>query len=146
MARVDSLKFDSGLRGKNFLLTILRLAREQPELRVVDDQIGAPTWCRDLASATAQLANETTAGNAQGLYHLTAAGETSWCGFAHEILRASGIDTPVRAITSGEHAAPARRPANSLLSGAMIATRWKLKLPEWRISLASCLRETPESS
>ena len=130
-----------GMRGNNFLVTILRLAREHRELRVVDDQIGAPTWCRDLATATAQLANEAAAGKAEGLYHLTAAGTTSWCGFAREILRASMIDTPVRAISTREYAAPAKRPANSLLSGATIAARWKLQLPEWRISLASCLRE-----
>jgi len=130
-----------GMRGNNFLLTILRLAREHPELRVVDDQIGAPTWCRDLATATAQLANETAAGKAEGLYHLTAAGATSWCGFAREILRVSGSHTPIRAISAREYAAPAKRPANSLLSSATIAARWKLRLPEWQNSLAACHRE-----
>ena len=130
-----------GMRGNNFLLTILRLAREHPELRVVDDQIGAPTWCRDLATATSQLANETAAGKAEGLYHLTAAGATSWCGFAREILRVSGSHTPIRAISAREYAAPAKRPANSLLSSATIAARWKLRLPEWQNSLAACHRE-----
>ena len=130
-----------GMRGNNFLLTILRLAREHPELRVVDDQIGAPTWCRDLATATAQLANETIAGKAEGLYHLTAAGATSWCGFAREILRVSGSHTPIRAISAREYAAPAKRPANSLLSSATIAARWKLQLPQWQNSLAACHRE-----
>jgi len=130
-----------GMRGNNFLLTILRIAREHPELRVVDDQIGAPTWCRDLATATSQLANETAAGKAEGLYHLTAAGATSWCGFAREILRVSGSHTPIRAISAREYAAPAKRPANSLLSSATIAARWKLRLPEWQNSLAACHRE-----
>jgi dTDP-4-dehydrorhamnose reductase len=130
-----------GMRGTNFLVTILRLARERPELRVVDDQVGAPTWCRDVANATAQLATEAAAGRAQGLYHLTAAGATSWCGFAREILRVRGIETPVRAVSSAEYPTPARRPANSLLSCAAIAARWKLALPGWRTSLASCLRE-----
>jgi dTDP-4-dehydrorhamnose reductase len=129
------------LRGKNFLLTILDLARQHSELRVVDDQMGAPTWCRDIATATARLTREAAAGNAEGLYHLTAKGTTSWCGFAREILRASGIETPVRAISTKERAAPAKRPANSLLSCAAIAARWKLALPEWQISLATCLRE-----
>lgn len=129
-----------GLRGKNFLLAVLRLAREHRELRVVDDQIGAPTWCRDLATATAHLANAGAAGKAEGLYHLTASGATSWCGFAREILRASMIDTPVMAISTREYAAPAKRPANSLLSGATIAARWNLALPEWQDSLANCLR------
>ena len=130
-----------GMRGNNFLLTILRLARGHPELRVVDDQIGAPTWCRDLATATTQLANETAAGKAEGLYHLTAAGATSWCGFAREILRVSGSHTPIRAISTREYAAPAKRPANSLLSSATIAARWKLQLPQWQNSLAACHRE-----
>jgi len=136
-----------GLRGKNFLLAVLRLAREHRELRVVDDQIGAPTWCRDLATATAHLANEAAAGKAEGLYHLTAAGATSWCGFAREILKASTIDTPVKAISTKEYGAPAKRPANSLLSGATIAARWKLVLPEWQSSLADCLRDaTPAAT
>jgi dTDP-4-dehydrorhamnose reductase len=135
-----------GMRGNNFLLTILRLAREHPELRVVDDQIGAPTWCRDLATATTQLANETAAGKAEGLFHLTAAGATSWCGFAREILRVNGIDTPIRAISTTEYAAPAKRPANSLLSSATIATRWKLRLPQWQNSLAACHREASSAA
>lgn len=130
-----------GMRGTNFLITILRLARERPELRVVDDQIGAPTWCRDVAAATAQLAIEAATGSAEGLYHLAATGATSWCGFAREILRASGIETPVRAISTAEYPTPARRPANSLLSCTAISARWKLELPEWRDSLVDCLRD-----
>jgi dTDP-4-dehydrorhamnose reductase len=130
-----------GMRGNNFLLTILRLARERSELRVVDDQIGAPTWCRDLAAATALLVTGSGAGCAEGLFHLTARGATSWCGFAREILRTSGIETPLRAISTAEYPTPARRPASSLLSCAAISARWKLELPEWRNSLAICLRE-----
>src|SRR6202008_2658011 len=87
-----------GMRGRNFLLTVLRLARERRELRVVDDQIGAPTWCRDVASATARGAGELAAGSTGGLYHLAARGATSWCGFAGEILKLRGIDTPVKPI------------------------------------------------
>ena len=131
-----------GTRGTNFLLTILRLARERPELRVVDDQIGAPTWCRDVATATARLATEAAAGRAEGLYHLTAAGATSWYGFAREILGALGIETLVRAVSTADYPTPARRPANSVLSGAAIAARWKLELPEWRDSVADCLRDS----
>ena len=125
-----------GMRSANFLLTILRLARDRSELRVVDDQIGAPTWCRDIAAATAQLATAAAAGRAEGLYHLTAAGATSWCGFAREILRTSGIKTPVKAIATADYPTAARRPANSLLSCAAISAHWKLELPEWRESLA----------
>jgi len=130
-----------GMRGRNFLLTILRLARELPELKVVDDQIGAPTWCRDVATATAQLAHQAVGGMAEGLYHLAAAGETSWCGFARAILRAHASETPVRSITTAEYPTPARRPANSVLSSAMIRARWNLALPQWQDSLSICLRE-----
>jgi dTDP-4-dehydrorhamnose reductase len=130
-----------GRRGANFLLTILRLARDRPELCVVDDQVGAPTWCRDIAAATAQLATEAAAGRAEGLYHLTAAGATSWCGFAREILRTSRIETPVRAVATADYPTAARRPANSRLSCAAIWARWNLQLPEWRDSLAACLRD-----
>jgi dTDP-4-dehydrorhamnose reductase len=129
-----------GMRGTNFLLTILRLARERPELRVVNDQIGAPTWSRDIATATAQLTKEAEAGKTGGLFHLTAGGATSWYGFAGEILRARGIDTPLRPISSAEYPTPAKRPTNSLLSCAAILERWKLELPEWQQSLARCLR------
>jgi dTDP-4-dehydrorhamnose reductase len=130
-----------GLRGSNFLLTILRSARELPELRIVDDQVGAPTWCRDIATATAQLTGEAAVGETDGLYHLAAVGATSWCGFAREILKISGSHTPVRAISTSEYPTPAKRPANSVLSGAAISARWKLELPQWQNSLAACLRE-----
>jgi len=131
-----------GMRGRNFLLTILRLARELSELRIVDDQIGAPTWCRDIATATAQLSRQVTAGWTQGLYHLTSAGATSWCGFARAILRASASGTPVRAITAAEYPTPAKRPTNSVLTSDLIFGRWGIELPKWEDSLACCLRDT----
>jgi len=135
-----------GLRGKNFLLTILRLAREGRELRVVDDQIGAPTWCRDIAVATARLAQESAARETAGLFHLTAAGATSWYGFAREILETSGLGAPVMAIPSSEYRSPARRPANSLLSCAKLKAWCNIELPEWPDSLRSCLAEAGTSN
>ncbi len=131
-----------GARGKNFVLTILRLAHERSELRVVDDQVGAPTWCRDVATATARLAKQAAVGSIRGLYHLTAKGTISWCGFAREILKLRGIDVPVRAISTDEYPTRAKRPASSVLSSAALSAGWKVALPEWRISLANCLRET----
>ena len=81
-----------GARGSNFLLTMRRLMRERPELKIVADQIGAPTWCRDLAEATAQVLSQinsprhdTDQGALWGVYHMTNAGETSWHGFAQAI-------------------------------------------------------------
>ena len=79
-------------RGKNFLVTILRLAKERSELRVVDDQHGAPTWARGIADVTAQILRQRDPRT--GTYHLTAAGETTWCGFAREIVRLSGYPHP----------------------------------------------------
>jgi len=130
-----------GARGKNFLLTILRLAGERAELRVVDDQVGAPTWCRDIAAVTARLAGTARARDEGGLFHMTAAGATSWCGFARAILKARGIETPVQAISTADYPTPATRPANSLLASALLADRYGLRLREWRASLHDCLSD-----
>jgi len=129
-----------GMQGRNFLLTILRLAHELPELKVVDDQIGCPTWCRDLAIATARLIDAPT-GTSATLYHLASAGATSWCGFAREILSAREIGTPILAIRSNQYPTAARRPANSVLSGARILERTGIALPHWKASLYRCLAE-----
>lgn len=133
-----------GARGHNFLLTMRRLGAERAELRVVDDQIGAPTWCRALAEVTGQmLAVCGPAGLAErsGLYHVTNAGETSWCGFARQILEKSDLPTKVTAIRTSEYQAPARRPANSRLMNGKLQRIFGLSLPDWRESLDLCLDE-----
>jgi dTDP-4-dehydrorhamnose reductase len=127
-----------GMRGKNFVLTILRLARERPELRVVDDQIGSPTWCRDVATATARVVQSP---GPSALYHLASQGSTSWCGLAREILAQCRIPATVRPIPSEDYPTPAKRPANSVLSSATIAAHLHLSLPPWQIALSACLRE-----
>ena len=131
-----------GARGNNFLLTILRLAKERDELHVVEDQIGAPTWCCPLAEATAAILPRAVLGetSAPGLYHLTNGGRTSWYGFAAEILRLANIATPVRAVTAAAHAARAARPASSLLDNAKLRKVFGIAMPDWRASLAACLR------
>lgn len=137
-------------RGRNFLLTMLRLARERQELRIVDDQRGAPTWCRMLAEATAQaLAASAVPGGGfdlagrGGLYHLSAAGETSWYGFARSIL-ALGRELPgaesfrierVIPIPSEEFPTPAHRPAYSVLSNERFQSTFGLCLPDWEAQL-----------
>ena len=123
-------------RGRNFLLTILGLAGERSELRVVDDQRGAPTWAREIARATADLLR--TAEPPTGLFHLTATGKTTWCGFAREILAIANLATPVKAITTAEFPMPAVRPRNSVLSSAKLARATGIALPEWRSSRAGC--------
>lgn len=140
-------------RGHNFLLTVLRLAQQRTELTVVDDQIGAPTWSASLADATAQVLQKAlSAGvslrNVTGVYQLTAAGETSWHGFAEAILdqyarRALPIAGRVLPLTvnrivpvSTEHYHTlARRPLYSILSNAKAQRVFGIFLPHWREQL-----------
>ncbi|TSA20090.1 MAG: dTDP-4-dehydrorhamnose reductase [Betaproteobacteria bacterium] len=138
-----------GARGANFLLTMQRLLRERPELRIVDDQIGAPTWSRHIAEATAlvlaQIASPSRGADRPspwGLYHLTNAGETSWFGFA-EAIRA-GLTPPdalarLIAIPSSAYPTVAQRPLNSRLSNAKLARVFGLRLPDWRVALNHAL-------
>ena len=125
-------------RGKNFLLTILRLAAERPELKVVGDQQGAPTWARDIAATTARILDGS---KEKGLFHLSASGAISWFSFAIEILRISGQTTPVRSIASSEFPSPAARPANSVLDNTKFRTCFGFELPAWQSSLQHCLAE-----
>jgi len=121
-----------GPRGRNFYLTMLRLARERPELRVVDDQVGAPTSSLEIARATALLIGK----GAEGLYHMTAAGETTWCGFARAILSGAGVATPVVAIRTEDYPTPARRPRNSRLDCSRLRADFGLSLAPWEKQLA----------
>jgi len=131
-----------GARGKNFLLTVLRLATERPELRVVHDQVGAPTWCRALAEASVvAIPKALREPAANGLFHATNAGETSWFGFAQEALRLTNWRTPVRAISAIEYPTSAARPANSVLDNRKLHKMFDIALPDWQTSLAGCIRE-----
>jgi dTDP-4-dehydrorhamnose reductase len=121
-----------GPRGKNFYLTMLRLARERTELRVVDDQVGAPTSSLAIARATVQLLQR----GAQGLYHMSATGEVSWCGFARAILARAGIGTPVHAIGTKDYPTPARRPRNSRLDCSKLRREHVVALAPWEEQLA----------
>jgi dTDP-4-dehydrorhamnose reductase len=147
--------------GANFLRTILRLARERDELRIVDDQIGAPTSARALAEATARaiLSNIDLRTGAEqmtrpeyGLYHMTCAGQTSWFGFAQEFLQwaatRQGSSRPARCIpiSASEYSLAARRPANSLLSNSKLAAAFGLQLPDWRTALQWVLESLAEST
>jgi dTDP-4-dehydrorhamnose reductase len=132
-----------GWRGQNFLMTILKLARERDVLRVVDDQHGAPTWSRYIAEATAQIITQVRAksddwidSNA-GIYYLSCAGETTWFGFARAILDADPARHEQKvqsldAITTVDYPTPARRPVWSLLNGTLLQEAFGVRLPEWR--------------
>jgi dTDP-4-dehydrorhamnose reductase len=128
-----------GVRGKNFLLTMLRLAKEKRELRIVSDQIGAPAWSRMIAEATAHAIARAVADPMKysGIYHLTAAGETSWYGFAEAIFEQFALERrpAVVPITTAEYPTPAKRPAYSVLSNEKFARVFGLRLPDWRDQL-----------
>jgi dTDP-4-dehydrorhamnose reductase len=148
-------------RGRTFLLTILRLATQRQELRVVEDQIGAPTWSREIADATTKILSQLYRGESgqaslsdvSGTYHMTAAGATNWHEFATTILQeasraskampwfdaATGhsalIARRVIPITTQEFPTPAHRPAYSILSNARLMKTFGIQLPEWRTQL-----------
>jgi dTDP-4-dehydrorhamnose reductase len=139
-----------GSRGHNFMLTMLRLSRERKELRVVNDQIGAPTWCRSLAEMTAQALAQlhrpgAEAGEVSGTYHMTSSGSVSWHGFAAEILARSHIVPlpALHAIPSSEYPTPARRPKNSVLSNEKLYRTFGLTAGDWRDNLALCMEDLP---
>ncbi len=135
-----------GRYGHNFLLTMQRLLQERDELKVVDDQIGAPTWSRLLAEVSAQLLYRVLSGDIDlehhsGLYQVTGAGQTSWWGFAKAIQKASGASCKLLPIASREYPTPAKRPAYSVLDNGKLLETFGLALPDWEVSLAMCLAE-----
>jgi dTDP-4-dehydrorhamnose reductase len=150
--------------GRNFLLTILRLATEREELKIVHDQVGAPTCAFDLAEATTRMLAGIIAGTKRqfhipevsGIYHMTAAGQTTWYEFAKAILeeaRRAPQDLPwlasatkgrpliarrVVPISTEEFRSPTRRPAYSVLSNACLMQTFGVTLPDWRTQLQKC--------
>lgn len=133
--------------GKNFLLTMQRLLQERPHLRVVADQIGAPTWAGSIAISTRALIERWQVGAAGewGVYHLTAQGETSWFGFAQAIgehLRAEGkACAELEAIPTSAYPTPARRPLNSRLDCNRLQQQWHISQPQWQDALRECLAQ-----
>jgi len=141
-------------RGRNFLQTVLRLACERDELSIVADQIGAPTWARHIADATALIIQRACRERsedkfASGILNLTAGGANSWCGFAEAILdqitmNRKGVHwnrPKIRTIASSQYPRPAARPKNSRLAGERLRNRFGIALPEWHEGLALCMQE-----
>jgi len=146
------------MRGHNFVRTILRLAREREALRIVDDQHGAPTWARSVAAAIAAIVARAGRDRASiaasfakqgGVFHLTAAGQTTWFGFAERLLQA--YPDPARRIrslqpiTTAEYPTAARRPANSVLDCTRLLDRWGVALPRWDEALDLALAESSDA-
>ncbi|AGE28519.1 dTDP-4-dehydrorhamnose reductase [Pseudomonas poae RE*1-1-14] len=131
--------------GKNFLLTMQRLLQEKPHMRIVADQIGAPTWAGTIANSTRGLIERWQAGQVGdwGVYHLTAGGETSWFGFAQAIaehLQTAGKTcAELEAIPSSAYPTPARRPLNSRLDCSRLQQQWQVSQPQWQDALRECL-------
>ena len=151
-----------GARGKNFLLTILRLAREREELSIVADQIGAPTWSCAIATATANIVKRLGYGQAgfgdscarqSGIYNLTSAGKTSWHGFAAAILGHAVSAQPgqsefvlarapvLKPITSEQYPTPAARPRYSVFTNEKLLQAFGIALPDWTVGLAECMAD-----
>lgn len=133
--------------GRNFLLTMQRLLQEKPELRVVADQIGAPTWAGTIADSTLALIErwQTSQVASWGTYHLTAQGETSWFGFAQaigEALRQQGKRcADLLPIPSSDYPTPAARPLNSRLDCSRLQRDWGVSQPDWQTALRECLTQ-----
>jgi dTDP-4-dehydrorhamnose reductase len=150
---VDHLIFRTswvyGSRGKNFLLTMLRLGAERPELKVVADQFGAPTWSNTIATLTAHVVSQafSAADHAAwlrahaGVYNLTAADSTSWHGFATSIFELAGLETRpnVLPIPASDYPTPAKRPSNSRMSNEKLSQVFGLRVPHWKDALRLCL-------
>jgi dTDP-4-dehydrorhamnose reductase len=127
-----------GHGGKCFPATILKLASSRPELSVVNDQRGSPTFTGDLASALAQLCRT----SAEGIVHVTNSGNCTWYDFASEILRLSNSPTTVKPVTTAEFPRPAKRPAYSVLSPDSLHA-YDIRMPEWRDALRRYLSTAP---
>jgi len=139
-----------GARGSNFARTILRLAQERETLNVIDDQIGAPTSAELIADVTAHALRDVLSGRAPGgTYHLAAAGETSWYGYAKFVTdhaRAQGMSLALTAdglkpIPATEYPLPAKRPQNSRLNTQLLERSFALKLPSWQAGVTRVLDE-----
>ena len=123
--------------GRNFLTTMLRLAKQHGKLRVVGDQHGSPTSAAMIAEASLQLIRSMLNQPAMqgGLYHLTAQGQTTWHGFAQAIMRKAGLDVPIEAITTADYPTPAKRPAYSVLDSSKLQREFNYRLPDWQQAL-----------
>lgn len=137
------------MRGKNFLLTMLKLANERDQLKIVNDQIGAPTWSRSIANTTAKILEKYRLHPAHGIFHLTSAGHTSWHGFADAIFRIAKekkllAKVPIlQPIPSSEYPLPAKRPANSVMSNERLRSTFSVEMPTWLESLSNCVSSSP---
>lgn len=129
-----------GINGKNFVKTMLKLSETHDTLTVVDDQIGSPTYTRDLA----RLLMDMLETEQYGHYHATNEGTCSWCEFAKEIFRQAGKDVTVLPVTSAQYPAKAKRPHNSRMNKEKLKAKGFTPLPSWQNALERYLKELGE--
>jgi dTDP-4-dehydrorhamnose reductase len=144
-----------GGRGGNFFLTIRRLASERPELRIVDDQVGNPTWCRWIAESTTEILSRISREDGSsfaakmarhsGVYNLSSEGETTWFGFARVILDSDPLGKEHRAhallpVKTTDYPTAAKRPLYSALSKEKVRTTFGIAIPSWREQFAFFLQ------
>lgn len=128
--------------GANFVKTMLRLGQERDELRVVADQHGGPTPARDIAAACLTMARAMQDDPALGgIYHFSGAPDTTWSGFARDIMDMAGLSCRVTDIATAEYPTPARRPGNSRLNCDLIARDFGIARPDWRAGLSEVLKD-----
>ena len=125
-----------GLHGKNFVETMLSLA-DKPELKVVDDQVGCPTWTQELSNGITTLLSEEAP---YGIYHVCGTGHTSWYDFAKEIFELAGLNVNLVPCKSDEFPSLAKRPANSIMYNDNICRTWKAALKDYSSSLRTYKR------
>lgn len=127
--------------GNNFVKTIRRLAEERGELKVVDDQIGTPTYADDLARAIVKIMSDECVVEKEGVYHFSNEGVCSWYDFAREIVTLSGIKCEVHPVSSAEFPTKATRPAYSVLDKTKIRREFDVEVPAWQLSLKRCIEK-----
>ncbi len=127
--------------GNNFLNTMLRLAREKEQIKVVFDQIGTPTYAGDLAAMILDILPQIVDNQGVQLFHYSGEGVISWYDFAKAIFEIAGIEVEVLPIESSEYLLPAARPFFSVLNKAKIKKYFQMKIPYWRDSLKTCIRK-----
>lgn len=128
---------------KNFVKTMRRLGADKESISVVNDQIGSPTYAKDLAEAIVQIIPQLNSSNS-GIYHYSNAGEISWCDFAGEIMRQSGLKCKVLPISTAEYPTRAARPKYSAMDTSKIQSVFGVKVPDWRDALSRCIAEITE--
>jgi len=128
--------------GNNFVKTMLRLGSERPELKVIYDQVGSPTYAEDLATAILSIISHSEKNGVKpGIYHFSNEGVASWYDFAWEIINYAHKDCVVKPIEAKDYPLPAKRPSYSVFNKAKIKSTFNIEIPYWKTSLYKCLNE-----